>query len=74
MNNTPVCTKCGLWMKCKQNGHTVGFKSGRTYDADQYECVECGARIALLAVAHHPEPTPLNAVGCQPNTKMREDQ
>jgi hypothetical protein len=74
MNLQPVCTECGIFMRCKQNGHVVGFQSGRRYDSDQYECAECGAKVALLADAHHPEPTPLNAVGVTPDTTMREDQ
>ena len=52
----PVCTNCQVFMKCAKNGYVVGFKLGRRYDSDRFECQECGASIALLAQTFHKEP------------------
>ena len=61
-------------MRCKKNGHIVGFKAGRRYDSDMFECSECGGAVALLAAEPHQEPLPLNAVPVVPHTMMRDDQ
>ena len=74
MKHPPICPAHGVFMHCKQNGHVVGFKCGRRYDSDLFACPECGARVALLAPEHHPEPLPLNAEPVRADTMMRGDQ
>lgn len=69
----PVCTDCGVFMRCAKNGYVVGFQTGRRYDSDQYQCPECGVRVAILAQAPHKEP-PANGEPIKADCMMREDQ
>jgi len=68
----PICTKCGREMRCKKNGYIIGFRLGRRFDSDRFECEYCGASVAILAQAPHPEPPP-NGHRVKADCIVRED-
>jgi hypothetical protein len=68
----PVCTKCGVEMKCEKNGYVIGYESGRRYDSDRYECHKCGNSVAITAPEHHTEPS-ANGIPAKADCMITED-